>query len=177
MAVSRVYSVSLLDSVDFNPDSTAAEVLQNVRTIISTRRGTVPLDRDFGLSWTYIDKPLPLAKMYLKAEIINAVQVYEPRAAVTDVEFDDSQTDAMDGILNPIVKVRLDTSVLASSDSSSTSSGSSSSTAETISTSTDSSSDTSEQTTALLSQVSDLTARLEDIEQSDYSQLYQNGES
>ncbi|MBS7328944.1 MAG: GPW/gp25 family protein [Oxalobacter sp.] len=180
MAASQAYSVSLLETVDFAPASEAAEVLQNVRTILSTRRGTVPLDRDFGLSWSYIDKPLPVARMMLKAEIIQALQVYEPRAQVTAVGFQDSTTDAMDGILKPIVRIRLAETVSTENAAStgSTASGSGS-TAETIDTTAASSgsADTSAITSMLMGQVSDIEERLRDIEQSDYTELYNNGES
>ena len=181
MAASQAYSVSLLETVDFAPESEAAEVLQNVRTILSTRRGTVPLDRDFGLSWSYIDKPLPVARMMLKAEIIQALQVYEPRAQVTAVGFQDSTEEAMDGILKPIVRIRLAETVStesAASTGSSTASGSGS-TAETIDTTAASSgsADTSAITSMLMGQVSNLEERVTDIEQSDYSELYDNGES
>ena len=181
MAASQAYSVSLLETVDFAPASEAAEVLQNVQTILSTRRGTVPLDRDFGLSWSYIDRPLPVARMMLKAEIIQALQVYEPRAQVTAVDFQDSTTDAMDGILKPIVRLKLAETVStesAASTSSSTASGSGS-TAETIDTTAASSgsADTSAITSMLMGQVSNLEERVADIEQSDYSELYDNGEN
>ena len=32
---------------------------QEIRTALATRKGSVPLDRDFGLSWELIDLPLP----------------------------------------------------------------------------------------------------------------------
>lgn len=182
MAASQAYSVSLLETVDFAPASEAAEVLQNVRTILSTRRGTVPLDRDFGLSWSYIDRPLPVARMMLKAEIIQALQVYEPRAQVTAVDFQDSTEEAMDGILKPIVRLKLAETVSTESEaatSSRTASGSGS-TAETIDTTSASSSgsaDTSAITSMLMGQVSNLEERVADIEQSDYSELYDNGEN
>ena len=99
------YSVSLTASLDFSPDSTVAEILQNVRMILSTRIGTVPLDRDFGVSWEMVDQPVDVAKLLIQAQVIEAVQQYEPRAEVTKVEFDTS--DAMEGRLSPKVTVRI----------------------------------------------------------------------
>ena len=32
---------------------------QEIRTALATRKGSVPLDRDFGLSWELIDLPPP----------------------------------------------------------------------------------------------------------------------
>lgn len=44
------YLVNLKQGIDFAPSSEIAEILQNVRTILTTRLGSVPLERDFGLS-------------------------------------------------------------------------------------------------------------------------------
>ena len=41
-------AVTALSEVNFAPASERDEVVQNVRTILATRVGTVPLDRDFG---------------------------------------------------------------------------------------------------------------------------------
>ena len=107
MAESAVYSVSLLDAVDFAPETEKAEILQNVRTILSTRKGTVPLDRDFGLSWDYLDAPIQVSAMMLRAEIIQALAEYEPRVTVKSVDFTQDKTATMDGVLIPTVKVVL----------------------------------------------------------------------
>ena len=42
---------------------------QEIRTALATRKGSVPLDRDFGLSWELIDLPLPESRPLLVAEI------------------------------------------------------------------------------------------------------------
>lgn len=101
------YNVSLLNQVSFFPQTVAEEVVQNVRCILTTRKGTVPLHRDFGLSWEHIDKPLPVAKVLLHSEIIDAINEYEPRAKVESVEFDDDTAAAMEGILRPRVIISL----------------------------------------------------------------------
>lgn len=51
------FVVSLDSDVNFAPETEVVEILQNVRTILATRKGSVPLDRDFGLSWQYLDAP------------------------------------------------------------------------------------------------------------------------
>ena len=97
------YIVSLLSEVNFHPQTEAEEVIQNVRTILTTRLGTVPLHRDFGLTWEHIDKPLPVAKSLIHGEIIDAINEFEPRARVEAVEFEADTLDAMEGILRPRV--------------------------------------------------------------------------
>lgn len=99
------YIVSLDSSVNFAPETEAEEVLQNVRTILSTQIGTVPLHRDFGISWEHIDKPYPVAKQLMMVEVIEAIEKFEPRAKVESVEFDESTESAMEGLLKPRVIV------------------------------------------------------------------------
>lgn len=96
-------AVTALSEVDFAPSSEAAEVVQNVRTILATRVGTVPLDRDFGVSWEHLDKPLPVARALMQSEVIESIARYEPRANIEAVEFEESEQDAMEGISRPRV--------------------------------------------------------------------------
>ncbi|MFW5497758.1 MULTISPECIES: GPW/gp25 family protein [unclassified Maridesulfovibrio] len=84
-----------------------AEILQNVRIILSTIRGTVPFDRLFGLTITYIDKPIPEAMAEFRGDAIQTVQKYEPRVSVTSVDFKAKPDEAMDGRLYPVVRVRI----------------------------------------------------------------------
>lgn len=99
------YQISLSDGVDFSPQSEAAEILQNVRTILKTRLGSVPLFRDFGITWEHIDKPLPVAKSLMLVAVIEAVEQFEPRAKIERVEFEES--DAAEGILKPKVIISI----------------------------------------------------------------------
>lgn len=64
----------------------AEEVIQNIRLILSTPRGSVPLDRDFGIDWTVIDRPVGEVSQIIKAHIVRQIQKYEPRAKVKKVE-------------------------------------------------------------------------------------------
>ena len=38
------------------PENVLIEIIQNIKTILTTLQGTVPLDRDFGIDGTLIDK-------------------------------------------------------------------------------------------------------------------------
>lgn len=95
--------LNLSQPISFAPGTVAAEVLQNVRTILATRKGTVPLDRDFGLEWEHVDKPIQL----IQAEIIEAVERWEPRAVIDKIEFGEGAEEAMDGLLNPIITLSI----------------------------------------------------------------------
>ena len=92
----------------FNPPDEVSEILQNVRTIISTRIGTVPLDRDFGLSWDAVDEPLPIAQARMRLAVIAAVKKYEPRAKVVSVELQDDIDKALEGIAVASVTVMIE---------------------------------------------------------------------
>lgn len=101
------YTVTLTDAVEFSPQTETEEILQNVRTLLKTRLGTVPLDRDMGLSWEHIDKPYPIAKAMLGAEVIDVIETYEPRARVDSVDFEETAESVMEGILTPRVIVSI----------------------------------------------------------------------
>ncbi|MBR1953278.1 MAG: GPW/gp25 family protein [Lentisphaeria bacterium] len=101
------YKVSLLDKIDFAPKTEVAEILQNIRTILSTRKGTVPLARELGITWEHLGKPLPVAKALQQEAIIEAIEDFEPRARVISVVFENDTTDMMEGILSPCVVVAI----------------------------------------------------------------------
>lgn len=74
---------------------------QEIRTLLSTRKGSVPLDRDFGITWDYVDMPINDAMPYIVAEIGMQLEKYVPRISVKDIAF--SSDDALDGQLKPKV--------------------------------------------------------------------------
>lgn len=74
---------SVTGKISLAPESVEAEVVQNVRMIITTVRGTVPLFRDFGIDSTIIDAPTLMAQAKISTEIIRQVRKYEPRAKIT----------------------------------------------------------------------------------------------
>ncbi|MFC4102903.1 GPW/gp25 family protein [Paenibacillus xanthanilyticus] len=80
------------------------EILQCVRTIVSTVQGTVPLDRAFGIDGGVIDQPMTLAPALLAATIIQQVGLYEPRVTVKQVE---CRQGEVDGALVPIITLDL----------------------------------------------------------------------
>ena len=106
-AVYMKYTVTLNGAVDFAPANETAEILQNVRTILITLIGSVPMSRIFGIDWEHIDSPYPVARALMQSAVIEAIESYEPRAQVDSVMFDDTVTDSMDGILSPRVIVSI----------------------------------------------------------------------
>lgn len=74
-------------AIDLAPKTTVEEVLQNVRTIISTIRYEIPLDRGFGIDGDVIDMPMQQAQAKMTQEIFRAVRQYEPRAIIESISF------------------------------------------------------------------------------------------
>ncbi len=100
----ETYLIGNLEGVNFAPETVVEEILQNVRTIISTTISSVPLDRDFGIDASYVDKPTAKAQAMLSSDIIRAVRTYEPRATISSISF----TADIDGKLTPNVEVAID---------------------------------------------------------------------
>mgnify|MGYP001026098762 CR=1 FL=1 len=103
--MSFTVSATDLGHLRFNEQETVSSVLQNIAVILSTPKGTVPQYRDFGLDMTFLDKPVPVAKVLMVAPVREAVERWEPRARVLNVSF---QTDpAQPGTLIPTVEVEI----------------------------------------------------------------------
>lgn len=71
-----------------------ASILQNIAVLLGTKKGTVPMYRDFGLPMEYIGKPMTIAETLLLNEVTEAVRKFEPRATVNECSLkinDDNQ--------------------------------------------------------------------------------------
>jgi len=86
------------------PESLAEEVMQNITMILSTAKNTAPLAREFGLTARFVDMPTPAAEAILVAEVLDAVEEYEPRAEVLDITF---TRDEMTGLIVPRLEVEI----------------------------------------------------------------------
>lgn len=94
--------------INFAPNK-IEEVMQNVRTILLTTKYSAPLNRKFGINASIIDTSI-LGKAKVISEIINNINLYEPRAEVTNIEFKDgltNSTDVIEGILHPKVTIKI----------------------------------------------------------------------
>ena len=84
-----IYEISNSNAeIDFAPDE-KSEIIQNVRTILNTIQGTVPLDRNFGVNPEYLDAPLnEITKTLLAAQIAGQISEYENRATLRKINVD-----------------------------------------------------------------------------------------
>lgn len=91
------------EKITLFPEDKVAEVLQNISIIISTPKFSVPLDRGLGTNQEYIDMPTNTAQPRIILEIADAIEEYEPRAEVLEVDF--KVDKSREGKLTPVVKV------------------------------------------------------------------------
>lgn len=96
-----MYEVTLLEKLNLYATGTD-EILQNVSMILSTPKGSVPLDRNFGVDLSMLDMPIEMAQNLFTVQVIEAVQDYEPRATIQSVSY---ERNHLSGKLKPIVKV------------------------------------------------------------------------
>lgn len=69
------------------PQNEIEEIQQNIKTILSTLKGTVPLMRDFGIDPNLIDQNQTGAfSQKLKNEIITQIEKYEKRVKIKEIK-------------------------------------------------------------------------------------------
>lgn len=76
-----------------------AALYQEIHTLLATRKGSVPFDRDFGISWDFIDSPINFAKSAMVSELVTQLEKYVPRIKVMGIEFETNMN--LDGRLYP----------------------------------------------------------------------------
>ena len=71
------------------------EIVQNVAMILSTPKGSLPLDREFGTNWHFVDQPTPKAIASIRQDIAQTISKYEPRARVREIDFAGSRLNSL----------------------------------------------------------------------------------
>jgi len=87
--------------VNFAPNTIAEELDQNIKCIIETITGSVPLARSFGVDQTDVDAPVNFVQSQMANKIITAIQEQEPRVVVDSITF---AIDEDTGSVKPNVK-------------------------------------------------------------------------
>jgi phage baseplate assembly protein W len=80
------------------------EIFQNIKYIILTEFFSVPLDREFGMDYSMVDKPMRVAEAILAQEVAMKITLYEPRAQFREINYEEGW---LEGKLSPSVKVVL----------------------------------------------------------------------
>lgn len=81
------YTVNSADNYTLTLAQTkeTASVLQNIALLLNTKKGTMPMYREFGLPMEFVDKPIDVAETMAYLEISDAIEEFEPRAVLKDV--------------------------------------------------------------------------------------------
>lgn len=103
--MSYTINATNLKNIRWEEDDLVSDVLQNIAVILATPKGSVPLDREFGLTTVFLDKPTPVAKMIMRAEVREAIERWEPRAQFVSMTFGERVTQP--GTLWPTVEVEI----------------------------------------------------------------------
>lgn len=102
--MSYTIDTSINEDINFAPANEVEEILQNIKMILITPKYSVPLDRNFGTSQSYIDKPINIAKAMIIAEIYNAIEEFEDRVEIVNIDF---KEQGEIGKLIPILEVSI----------------------------------------------------------------------
>lgn len=94
-----------LDDIRMMPESEKEEVLQCIKTIMTTTAGECPMCREIGISKDALHRRDITAKAMLTRDIFVAVQDQETRANLKTVDFSEAGNS---GILNARLEVALD---------------------------------------------------------------------
>ena len=65
-----------------------AELDRQLALLLSTREGTMPLDREFGLNMDFVDMPPEVAKSLYTAEVTEKVAKFIPTVKVREITWD-----------------------------------------------------------------------------------------
>lgn len=68
-------------------DDKLADIDRQLNLLLTTRVGTMPLDRTFGLSMDYLDRPAAVAKSLYVAELVEKVGTFLPDIRVREVKW------------------------------------------------------------------------------------------
>lgn len=69
-------------------DDETTGVIRNVALLLSTRQGTIPMYRDFGLPMAWVHRPLAAARALAVNEVVEALARFEPRATLVDLRLE-----------------------------------------------------------------------------------------
>ncbi|MCI2105397.1 MAG: hypothetical protein LKK00_01570 [Intestinimonas sp.] len=78
-----------------------AELDRQISLLLSTRAGTMPLDRKFGIDMDFLDRPPEIAKSLYTAEVTKKVAAFIPTVRVQEITW----TLTESGKLNPKVVI------------------------------------------------------------------------
>lgn len=73
----------------------AEEVDSRLSLLLSTREGTMPLDREFGIAMDFLDLPPETAKSLYTAEVTKKVAKFIPEVRVKEIRWSNGEAGAL----------------------------------------------------------------------------------
>lgn len=61
---------------------------QQLRTLLATRAGSVPIVRDYGIDWSFLDAPPEVAESLFYQELLSKTEQYLPEIQIKSVTFE-----------------------------------------------------------------------------------------
>lgn len=86
---------------DYLGSTELAQLQRNLSFLYSTAAGTCPGDRNFGLDQSFESYPVNVAQNLFVLEVVEKTEIYENRAEVLDVTFEQAE----DGNLTPQILI------------------------------------------------------------------------
>jgi hypothetical protein len=83
--MSHTISAEDLSTVKLNEEEHTAAVLQEIAVLLSTRQGSIPLYRNYGLPMRFLDMPVNVAEPVMIAEVTEAMQEFVSAAELLRV--------------------------------------------------------------------------------------------
>ena len=80
---------------------TVAEIGRNISVLLATPEGTCAGDRRYGLDWSCVDLPAPMAKNMIALDLAEKLPLYESRADIISVECEATP----DGQLSAVIRI------------------------------------------------------------------------
>lgn len=68
-------------------DNAMARLDRQLALLLSTREGSMPLDREFGIKMEFLDRPPEVAKSLYTAEVTKKVAMFIPSVRVREVQW------------------------------------------------------------------------------------------
>lgn len=102
--MSDIVTAAAAEKLSFGETDPEKAALQQVAMVLATRKGSVPMYREFGFDWSVLDKPASIAEPLARAAIREAVERWCGGVTVKNISF---QRDDRTGTLIPAVEVEI----------------------------------------------------------------------
>lgn len=72
-----------------------ADLRRRLNLMFTTPLGTMPLERAYGIDWSFLDMPTPAAKSLFTAEVADKIQTFFPELRIEELTWTTSPGGAL----------------------------------------------------------------------------------